>query len=97
MATAHGPRRLPQGERRPLALSPTRRPEQARKAAVIDYIGNHRSFLLKPQTLFSLPAGGQEAGGPRPHTGERLMGITWKLETPMPAALFERFAALLAA
>jgi len=25
------------------------------------------------------------------------MGITWKLETPMPAALFERFAALLAA
>ena len=31
------------------------------------------------------------------HTGERPMGITWKLETPMPAALFERFAALLAA
>lgn len=27
---------------------------------VIDYIGNHRTFLLKPQTLFSLPAGGQE-------------------------------------
>ena len=25
------------------------------------------------------------------------MGITWKLETPMPAVLFERFAALLAA
>jgi len=25
------------------------------------------------------------------------MGITWKLETPIPAALFERFAALLAA
>jgi len=25
------------------------------------------------------------------------MGITWELETPMPAALFEAFAALLAA
>jgi len=25
------------------------------------------------------------------------MGVTWKLETPIPAALFERFAALLAA
>lgn len=24
---------------------------------VIDYIGNHRTFLLKPQTLFDLPAG----------------------------------------
>lgn len=24
---------------------------------VIDYIGNHRTFLLKPQTLFELPAG----------------------------------------
>ena len=24
---------------------------------VIDYIGNHRTFLLKPQTLFALPAG----------------------------------------
>jgi len=31
------------------------------------------------------------------HTGERPIGITWKLETPMLAALFERFAALLAA
>ncbi|HET7291526.1 MAG TPA: DUF3427 domain-containing protein [Vicinamibacteria bacterium] len=31
------------------------------------------------------------------HTGERPMGITWRLEVPMPAALFERFAALLAA
>jgi hypothetical protein len=31
------------------------------------------------------------------HTGERPMGITWKLETPMTAALFERFAALLPA
>jgi hypothetical protein len=27
---------------------------------VIDYIGNHRSFLLKPQTLFDLKPGGQE-------------------------------------
>lgn len=31
------------------------------------------------------------------HTGGRPMGITWRLEEPMPAALFERFAALLAA
>ena len=31
------------------------------------------------------------------HTGERPMGITWKLQVPMPAALFEKFAALLAA
>ena len=31
------------------------------------------------------------------YTGERPMGITWKLETPMPAAQFEKFAALLAA
>jgi len=30
------------------------------------------------------------------HTGEHPMGITWKLDTPLPAALFERFAALLA-
>jgi superfamily II DNA or RNA helicase len=27
---------------------------------VIDYIGNHRTFLIKPQTLFELPAGRQE-------------------------------------
>jgi hypothetical protein len=31
------------------------------------------------------------------HTGERPMGIAWKLETPMPAALLETFAALLVA
>jgi len=31
------------------------------------------------------------------HTGERPMGVTWKLETLIPAALFEKFAALLAA
>ena len=31
------------------------------------------------------------------HTGEHPMGITWKLDTPLPAALFERFAALLPA
>jgi hypothetical protein len=30
------------------------------------------------------------------HAGERPMGITWRLESPMPAVLFERFAALLA-
>ena len=27
------------------------------RLVVIDYIGNHRTFLLKPQTLFDLPAG----------------------------------------
>ena len=27
---------------------------------VIDYIGNHRVFLLKPQTLFGLPSGDRE-------------------------------------
>jgi superfamily II DNA or RNA helicase/HKD family nuclease len=27
---------------------------------VIDYIGNHRTFLIKPQTLFDLPSGRQE-------------------------------------
>ena len=31
------------------------------------------------------------------HTGNRPMGITWRLENPLPAGLFERFAALLAA
>ena len=30
-----------------------------KRLKVIDYIGNHRTFLLKPQTLFSLPAGDQ--------------------------------------
>lgn len=28
-----------------------------KKLTVIDYIGNHRSFMLKPQALFGLPAG----------------------------------------
>ncbi|MDP3910683.1 MAG: hypothetical protein Q8Q14_09855, partial [Gemmatimonadales bacterium] len=28
---------------------------------VIDYIGNHRTFLLKPQTLFGLPPGNMAA------------------------------------
>jgi superfamily II DNA or RNA helicase/diadenosine tetraphosphate (Ap4A) HIT family hydrolase/HKD family nuclease len=31
-----------------------------KQLTVIDYIGNHRTFLLKPQTLFSLQGGGQE-------------------------------------
>ena len=31
------------------------------------------------------------------HTGARPLGVTWKLETLIPAALFEKFAALLAA
>jgi superfamily II DNA or RNA helicase/HKD family nuclease len=31
-----------------------------KKLTVIDYIGNHRSFMLKPQALFGLPAGDRE-------------------------------------
>jgi hypothetical protein len=31
------------------------------------------------------------------HVGNRPMGITWRLQTPIPASLYERFAALLAA
>lgn len=30
------------------------------RLVVIDYIGNHRVFLLKPQTLFGLPSGDRE-------------------------------------
>jgi superfamily II DNA or RNA helicase len=37
-----------------------RKKKDDKPLTVIDYIGNHRTFLLKPQTLFSLPAGGQE-------------------------------------
>ena len=31
-----------------------------KQLTVMDYIGNHRTFLLKPQTLFSLPSAGQD-------------------------------------
>jgi superfamily II DNA or RNA helicase/diadenosine tetraphosphate (Ap4A) HIT family hydrolase len=34
--------------------------DPAKKLNVIDYIGNHRSFLLKPQALFGLSAGDRE-------------------------------------
>jgi len=34
-----------------------RRGNFGKKLTVIDYIGNHRTFLVKPQTLFGLPAG----------------------------------------
>ncbi len=34
-----------------------RRVEGKDRLTVIDYIGNHRVFLLKPQTLFGLPSG----------------------------------------
>jgi superfamily II DNA or RNA helicase/HKD family nuclease/diadenosine tetraphosphate (Ap4A) HIT family hydrolase len=34
-----------------------RRGNFGKKLTVIDYIGNHRTFLMKPQTLFGLPAG----------------------------------------
>ncbi|MBM63933.1 MAG: hypothetical protein CL484_13385 [Acidobacteria bacterium] len=34
-----------------------RKAEGKPRLTVIDYIGNHRTFLLKPQTLFSLPSG----------------------------------------
>ena len=36
-----------------------RKANPEKRLAVIDYIGNHRTFLLKPQTLFSLAAGDQ--------------------------------------
>ncbi len=34
--------------------------DSTKKLTVIDYIGNHRSFLLKPQALFNLPGGDRE-------------------------------------
>lgn len=37
-----------------------RRSDPAKKLTVIDYIGNHRSFMLKPQALFGLPPGDRE-------------------------------------
>jgi hypothetical protein len=37
-----------------------RKTKDDKKLTVIDSIGNHRTFLLKPQTLFGLPAAGQE-------------------------------------
>lgn len=36
-----------------------RRSKPEKRLRVIDYIGNHRAFLLKPQTLFGLSAGDQ--------------------------------------
>ena len=36
-----------------------RRSTPEKRLRVIDYIGNHRTFLLKPQTLFGLAAGDQ--------------------------------------
>lgn len=37
-----------------------RRSDPSKKLTVIDYIGNHRSFMLKPQALFNLPPGERE-------------------------------------
>ncbi len=37
-----------------------RRSDPEKKLAVIDYIGNHRAFLLKPQALFDLQPGDRE-------------------------------------
>lgn len=37
-----------------------RRSDPEKKLAVIDYIGNHRAFLLKPQALFGLQPGDSE-------------------------------------
>lgn len=34
-----------------------RKGQPDKRLTVIDYIGNHRVFLLKPRTLFNLPAG----------------------------------------
>ena len=36
-----------------------RRSDPDKRLKLIDYIGNHRTFLLKPQTLFNLSAGDQ--------------------------------------
>lgn len=36
-----------------------RKAKPDKRLVVIDYIGNHRTFLLKPQTLFNLAAGDQ--------------------------------------
>ena len=41
-----------------------RKTKDDKQLTVIDYIGNHRTFLLKPQTLFSLP--GRRPGDPQP-------------------------------
>jgi superfamily II DNA or RNA helicase/HKD family nuclease/diadenosine tetraphosphate (Ap4A) HIT family hydrolase len=37
-----------------------RRAENKPYLTIIDYIGNHRAFLLKPQALFGLPSGDRE-------------------------------------
>ncbi|MEQ1581442.1 MAG: DUF3427 domain-containing protein [Steroidobacteraceae bacterium] len=37
-----------------------RRSHPGKRLTVIDYIGNHRAFLLKPQALFGLPPGDRE-------------------------------------
>jgi superfamily II DNA or RNA helicase len=37
-----------------------RRSDPSKKLTVIDYIGNHRSFMLKPQALFNLRPGDRE-------------------------------------
>jgi len=37
-----------------------RRSDPSKRLTVIDYIGNHRSFMLKPQALFNLPPGDRE-------------------------------------
>jgi superfamily II DNA or RNA helicase/HKD family nuclease/diadenosine tetraphosphate (Ap4A) HIT family hydrolase len=37
-----------------------RRSDADKRLTVIDYIGNHRAFLLKPQALFGLPPGDRE-------------------------------------
>jgi hypothetical protein len=34
--------------------------DPSKRLTVIDYIGNHRSFMLKPQALFNLPPGDRE-------------------------------------
>ena len=36
-----------------------RKTDDDKRLTVIDYIGNHRTFLLKPRTLFGLPPGEQ--------------------------------------
>ena len=57
-----------------------------KKLTVIDYIGNHRSFMLKPQALFGLPAGDREVLNllTRLEQGEQILPagceVTYELE-----------------
>lgn len=63
-----------------------RKSSAGKKLTVIDYIGNHRSFMLKPQALFGLPAGDREVLNllTRLEQGEQILPdgceVTYELE-----------------